>query len=216
MNDNIVNAFTQTENNLNLEIDNLNVGCITSKNNNFDLDSEGNLTVKTITTTGQSSNTPSNAPSLDSIYPVGSIYMSVNSNNPSTLFGGTWTQIKDRFLLSCGDVYANGSTGGASAVTLGVNNIPSHSHSFSGTTSSNGNHSHTGNTLELRQTNSYNYSNDAARPISSSASHYGLQITNDAGAHQHTFSGTTGATGSGQAHDNMPPYLAVYVWKRTA
>lgn len=212
MNDYIVNAFTKTEENVNLEVDNLNVGCITSKNNNFDLDSEGNLTVKTITTTGQSSSTPS----LDSIYPVGSIYMSVNSNNPSTLFGGTWTQIKDRFLLSCGDIYANGSTGGASVVTLGVNNIPSHSHSFSGITSSDGNHSHTGNTLELRQTNSYNYSNDAARPITSSASHYGLQITNDAGAHQHSFSGTTGATGSGRAHDNMPPYLAVYVWKRTA
>ena len=212
MNDYIVNAFTQTENNLNLEIDNLNVGCITSKNNNFDLDSEGNLTVKTITTTDQSSS----APSLDSIYPVGSIYMSVNATNPSTLFGGTWTQIKDSFLLSCGDIYANGSTGGASSVALEVNNIPSHSHSFSGTTSNDGNHSHTGNTLELRQTNSYNYSNDAARPISSSASYYGIQITNDAGAHQHTFSGTTGATGSGQAHNNMPPYLAVYMWKRTA
>ena len=40
---------------------------------------------------------------LNIIYPVGSIYMSTNSTNPSTLFGGTWKQIKDRFLLACGD-----------------------------------------------------------------------------------------------------------------
>lgn len=52
MNENeyIVNSFTKKGDNVNLEIDNLNVSCITSKNNNFELDSEGNLTVKSITT----------------------------------------------------------------------------------------------------------------------------------------------------------------------
>ena len=80
---------------------------------------------------------------LNLVYPVGSIYWSSNNTNPGTLFGGTWTQIKDRFILAAGDYYSNGATGGASSVTLTVSNMPSHKHSFtpSGTVSS---HSHTG------------------------------------------------------------------------
>ena len=73
------------------------------------------------------------------IYPVGSLYWSSKSTNPSSLFGGTWVQIKDRFILACGDTYTSvGATGGASSVTLTVSNMPSHTHSFtpSGTVSS--------------------------------------------------------------------------------
>lgn len=67
----------------------------------------------------------------DTIYPVGSLYWSSKSTNPSTLFGGTWVQIKDRFVLACGDTYtSSGATGGASTVTLSVDNMPSHTHSF--------------------------------------------------------------------------------------
>lgn len=76
------------------------------------------------------------------IYPVGSLYWSSKSTNPASLFGGTWVQIKDRFVLACGDTYTSvGVTGGASTVTLSVSNMPSHSHSFtpSGSVSS---HSH--------------------------------------------------------------------------
>ena len=78
---------------------------------------------------------------LNLVYPVGSIYWSSNNTNPGTLFGGTWTQIKDRFILAAGDSYTNGATGGAATVTLTVSNMPSHSHSFtpSGTV---GSHSH--------------------------------------------------------------------------
>ena len=81
------------------------------------------------------------APLLNLVYPVGSIYWSSNNTNPATLFGGTWTQIKDRFILAAGDYYSNGATGGAATVTLTVSNMPSHTHSFtpSGTVSS---HSH--------------------------------------------------------------------------
>lgn len=49
---------------------------------------------------------------LSWIYPVGSIYMSVNSTSPSSFIGGTWVQIKDTFLLACGSTYSNGKTGG--------------------------------------------------------------------------------------------------------
>ena len=80
-------------------------------------------------------------PLLNLVYPVGSIYWSSNNTNPGTLFGGTWTQIKDKFILAAGDSYTNGATGGAATVTLTVSNMPSHSHSFtpSGNVSS---HSH--------------------------------------------------------------------------
>ena len=211
--DYIINSFTKEENDIDLEVDNLNVGCITSKNNNFNLDSEGNLTVKSVTT---QQGTLSQEIIRNLVYPVGSIYMNINATNPATLFGGTWEQLPDRFLLGAGNSYIGGATGGEAAHTLTEAEIPWHYHSFSGTTDGNGNHSHTGNTLELRQTSSYSYSNDAARPITSSATHYGLQITNDAGWHQHTYSGNTVGVGGSQAHNNMPPYLAVYIWKRTA
>lgn len=79
---------------------------------------------------------------IDTVYPVGSLYWSSKDTDPSTLFGGTWVQIKDRFVLACGDTYKTvDETGGASSVTLSVSNMPSHSHSFtpSGEVSS---HSH--------------------------------------------------------------------------
>ena len=66
---------------------------------------------------------------IDMVYPVGAIYMSVNSTNPASLFGGTWEQIKDRFLLSAGDSYSAGSTGGEAEHTLTYGEMPVHSHS---------------------------------------------------------------------------------------
>lgn len=99
---------------------------------------------------------------LDKRYPVGSIYISVNSTNPGTLFGGTWQSFAGgRKLVSTGsngttNYTASNMTGGAKTVTLSSSTIPSHSHSltpsgtvtssFSGssvTTSSNGSHTHT-------------------------------------------------------------------------
>lgn len=117
-------------------------------------------------------------------YPVGSIYMSVNSTSPSTLFGGTWERIQDRFLLCAGSTYAAGGTGGEASHTLTVNEMPEHVHSVSA--------KETGNNTKAR-----------IQCTTNRASSYG--ITQD-----------TGPAGQGQAHNNMPPYLAVYVWKRTA
>lgn len=72
------------------------------------------------------------------MYPIGSIYWTSlapdNGGNPNTLFGGTWIQIKDKFVLAAGDVYTAGATGGASTVTLTVNNLPSHTHPIGGST----------------------------------------------------------------------------------
>ena len=65
---------------------------------------------------------------FDLVYPVGSIYLSINNTSPSTLFGGSWTQIKDTFLLGAGDDYTLGDTGGEATHTLTINEMPSHVH----------------------------------------------------------------------------------------
>ena len=121
---------------------------------------------------------------IDKIYPVGSIYLSVNPNNPSQLFGGQWEQIKDTFLLSAGDVYTAGNSGGESTHTLTNSELPSHSHAYS--------------VLAPAQ---YEY-------YSSPGS---IEYINGcvSGGSTHT-----GSTGLGQPHNNMPPYLVVYMWKR--
>ena len=62
------------------------------------------------------------------VYPVGSIYMSVNSTSPQTLFGGTWEEIQARFLLGNSSLTPAGSTGGESSHILTTSELPSHNH----------------------------------------------------------------------------------------
>lgn len=122
------------------------------------------------------------------IYPIGSIYISAASTSPSALFGGTWVQIKDRFLLAAGSTYTAGATGGEAAHTLTVDEMPSHSH------------------YQKKHWGGSGDNNLAYTPAAemTDAHEYGSKVD------------TTHLTGGGQPHNNMPPYLAVYVWKRTA
>lgn len=199
--DYIIDAFTQDGERTNLDITHLDVGCISSRNDKFSLDCEGNLIVKSITTESGSSL------DFNAIYPVGSIYMSVATTSPSVLFGGTWVQIKDRFLLACGDTYQNLAMGGEATHVLITSEMPSHTH----TIASSGGHTHTANFLEVRSRMANYDSNNVARPNNSTYDSTGT-VTTSNGAHTHT----PGNTGGGVAHNNMPPYLSVYVWKRTA
>ena len=65
----------------------------------------------------------------ETLMPIGYVYLSSNVTSPATLFGfGTWTQIKDTFILTAGDTYTAGATGGAATVTLDTTMIPSHRH----------------------------------------------------------------------------------------
>lgn len=118
---------------------------------------------------------------FNSIYPVGSIYMSTNSTNPNTLFGGTWQQIQGRFLLAAGGGYSAGATGGEATHKLTVSEMPSHSH----TVSSHWTTLHAGS-------GTARYSDSGSATL------------------------TTSSAGGNAAHNNMPPYLVVYIWKRTA
>lgn len=205
-------CFTDNEGDINVEFNECKVKCLSSKSGNFRIDSMGNITCNTILTTGQTEE-----PSLtfNQIYPVGSIYLSVNSTNPKTYFGGTWEQIKDRFLLAAGNTYSAGSTGGSASIQSHTHSIPS----LSGTAASAGAHTH----IVSKRTTTYaagtqtNY-RAIASPTSVKADYTENCVSESAGAHTHSVSvngGTTGSAGSGNA-GNMPPYLTVYVWKRTA
>ena len=121
-----------------------------------------------------------NAANFDKIYPVGSIYMSVNGTNPSTLFGGTWELLKDRFLLGAGGTYGVGTTGGEAQHMLTINEMPSHRHNM----------------------------------LRSGGGNTHLGVVNGDGIGNH--GANTSEEGGNQPHNNMPPYLAVYMWKRTA
>lgn len=123
---------------------------------------------------------------LDKAYPVGAIYMSVNSTNPQNLFGGTWVQIKDRFLLAAGTTYKAGATGGEATHTLTVDEIPNHQH------------------VLWYPNEGGEQSAAIGYPEAGSKNTWYAEASKTAGA------------GGGGAHNNMPPYLAIYVWKRTA
>lgn len=138
----------------------------------------------------------------DLIYPIGSIYMSVNNTNPSTLFGGTWEQIENRFLLSAGSSYTAGDTGGEATHKLVTGELPAHTHYH--------NDSNKTKIIGL-------YTSGASgrgRVASGSNSSY---LFLDATMNNLVWGSTsTGSTGSNTPHNNMPPYLVVYMWKRIA
>ena len=143
---------------------------------------------------------------LDNVYPVGSIYMNVNSTNPGTLFGGTWEQIQGRFLLGMSSSYPAGSQGGEAEHTLKKRELPK----FAGSINMRANTEDSNNVdvitdiganMNLRQ-------NDVVWDGILSANSGNSQIKN----WQLSFDNA----GQGKAHNNMPPYLSVYIWKRTA
>lgn len=96
-----------------------------------------------------------------------------------------------------------GETGGAKSVTLSIAQLPPHSHS--GNTSANGEHSHVTPNNIFSQPGSVIGLRTAPNPLD--AATYGNNGTNSAGTHSHSF--TTNNTGSGQAHENLGPYITM-------
>lgn len=139
---------------------------------------------------------------FDMIYPIGSIYMSVNNVGPAVLFGmGTWERIQDRFLLAAGSSYAAGSTGGEATHKLTVDEMPSHAHALTKSTVVWASVSETNGTVSAPQV--------ASGGSGTSGGFYSDRMTNEAYKR-------VAYTGGGAAHNNLPPYLAVFMWKRTA
>ena len=120
------------------------------------------------------------------IYPVGSIYMSVAETEPAVLFGGRWERLKDRFLLAAGDSYKAGQEGGEAEHTLTVDELPKHNHAMDGTVRG---------YVATDGTHGFPYAGWDNQAVEFVA---------------------TADAGNNLAHNNMPPYLAVNVWKRVA
>lgn len=135
---------------------------------------------------------------LNKVYPVGAIYMSVNDTTPASFLGGTWEQLEDRFLLGCGNTYVPGFTGGEATHKLTIKEMPSHRH---------------------RVYSSSGYSGDSIGLGNSNGKYMACTLNGgNAGYYDTTKTGSNALenTGGGQAHNNMPPYLVVFMWKRTA
>ncbi len=182
------NCFTEIEKEkINAAFNKLTIKCLNSVSNNFSLDCDGNLVVNSITTKVQDES--SENIDFNQIYPVGSIYLSVNSTNPSTLFGGSWEAFAaGRTLVGIDanqdEFNAVNKIGGEKKHTLRIDEMPSHDHKRPNSILYNGNSSWWiggagGTTIEVVET-------------------------------------PTSTSGGNQAHNNLQPYITVYMWKRVA
>ena len=133
---------------------------------------------------------PTNTSIIDLIYPVGSYYWNSNSTSPATLFGvGTWTQITNQFIFAAGGDYASGDTGGEVDHLLTIQEMPSHDHRC------------------IMDQSFYAYG--------------GPMESNDGPASGHGYAypfyySFTGTKGGSRSHNNMPPYIVAYCWRRDA
>ena len=175
---------------------------------------------------------------MEALYPVGSIYMNVtNGTNPGTLLGfGTWTAIEGRFIIGADSTYTARGTGGGATKTIGVNNLPAHTHSLSGITASVTTTDALGD-VNIGPTTANSYTTGPWTTDNATL----VDIDNDIGVitvdgavasgcmnklkfhlgHSHTgtasLSGDTGNnTTTATALDVLNPYKAAYIWQRTA
>ena len=136
------------------------------------------------------------------IYPVGSLYLSAADTDPGALFGGTWERIRDRFLLAAGTAYGAGTTGGEAVHTLAESELPTHAHD------------------PANQAGYYGFITNSQKAFTVGdmgvQSGSGRYYPYAPAAFDISRNTKTGSVGGGKAHNNMPPYLAVYVWQRTA
>ena len=127
---------------------------------------------------------------VDLFYPIGSIYMSTDTTNPQSRFTGTyWLPIYNRFLLGAGDTYKAGTMGGEATHTLTRSEIPSHYH------------------------DEY-LGNDGGSDSAPSGYSGWPNIAYISNKTWWATGSKTSAAGGDGAHNNMPPYLAVYMWRR--
>lgn len=127
---------------------------------------------------------------FDTIYPVGSIYMSVNATNPSELFGGTWVawgsgRVPVGVDTSDSDFSTIEKTGGEKTHELSINEMPSHTHA--------------------------NYAKRTNVTINSSGNTIISCHRSNTGA---STGDNIGKTGSNAPHNNLQPYITCYMWKR--
>lgn len=133
-------------------------------------------------------------------HPVGSIYQSLDSTSPADLFGGTWEKLENRFLLAAYDGCTAGNIGGEASHTHGLSNngvamIGNYADTISFQSS--------GLLAKNIGSDMYTWPHDHDVKFTTDSSHW----------NELAFVGLRGATDS---NSTMPPYIAVWTWKRTA
>lgn len=202
----VSDAFTSDGEKVNLEVDNATIGCLTSKNNKFSLDEEGNLTANSFTCNNVDFG-------ILSVYPVGSIYLSVNNTNPNALFGGTWEAWgTGRCPIGVDTTQTEFDVaekmGGEKSHTLTTEEMPAHTHAIG----SSGAHTHTfTGYLQTAVSSSTTYLSISNKRYTSDKTGVPASM-NSSGGHTHV----PANTGGGQAHNNLQPYITCYMWKRVA
>lgn len=143
---------------------------------------------------------------LDYIYPVGSIYFSYSHVSPASMFGGTWTRLENAFLWASGETGTIGQTGGEKTHTLTVAEMPSHKHSITRPKWFGADGDGTISTQFGSSGAIYGYTGGTT------ASYKTLESYNNTSQTQNGI----WKTGGDGAHNNMPPYIQVSAWRRTA
>ena len=141
--------------------------------------------------------------------PIGSIIMGTGDNFATqtavqAIYNGTWEQIKDVFLLAAGDNYVAGSTGGEATHTLTENEMPNHKHIV------------TEYLYHPSYTESVNIARSTVRHVVDTGHDVSYGTTSWQNTSDIIHGPDTGGTGASQPHNNMPPYLTVYMWRRIA
>lgn len=153
---------------------------------------------------------------LDKVYPIGSIYLTMNATNPKDLFGGTWTQIcQGRCLFGVGSPSDNntnwcgtlnnsgysfwaGEMGGQYNHYLTTSEMPAHCHKVTALNKNDNGYYPYNNNSDALCTLSYNW--DFLYNMQTKGWSNSIAMQN---------------TGGGGWHNNVMPYMAVYIWQRT-
>lgn len=131
--------------------------------------------------------------------PVGKLWASDDPTSPASIVGGTWERVKDSFILAAGDTYAAGNTGGS----------PTHTHDVSGNAA-------IGVTQNTTAYDSSGAILSTEFPINLYAHTHEYDSVFDRGNAFYSTMSCIKTKGNANEQSNMPPYVAMYVWKRIA
>jgi microcystin-dependent protein len=163
---------------------------------------------------------------INSVYPVGAIYMSVNNTNPAVLFGGTWaTWGTGRVPVGIDTNNTAFNTvekiGGEVSHTLNISEMPTHKHNVNVAGSGQLTTSTKNLIAKMHYKNIGNIDSGSVNILPSSSAGSTINSVIDIEQHSHTIPShihevSEVERGSGNAHNNLQPYITCYMWKRTA
>lgn len=135
-------------------------------------------------------------------------WASDDPTSPASFIGGTWEQIKGRFIMGASDTYPAGSTGGEAAHKLTLNEMAKHDHIV-------GAYRNVGNINTTDGWRLWNSSGLGERQSTDYTMEFSIKTSDVKKTNIGGFIGTD-YVGEGTAHNNVPPYYSMYIWRRVA